>query len=520
MDEALLAKVLARPGAALRRLKKKDAEESLLAFVRLTWHVIEPKRRFVEGWALHAIVDHLEAIHRGEFEKPKLLISCPPGMSKSLLTCVFFPAWEWGPRNRPDLRYICASYSDKLSRRDSRRCRRLIQSPIYQELWGDRFQLEADQNAVERFGNDHTGWRLATSVRGLGTGERGDRFIIDDALSVKDAESDAVRRETRRWFCEVTGTRINDPEDGPQPDEQGEEDDEGAKASAFLAIGQRVHVADISGLILKSLPGWTHLCMPMEFERNHPFPSTSPRFKDPRTEEGELLFPERFSRRYIDEDLKPTLMAEGGSYAVAAQLQQRPVPREGGMFQKQWFKPLSVRPAANAFRIVVRGWDLAASKGGRGARTAGVLIGITIDKRIVIMDADVGRLSPGEAESRVKWNAEHDAPLTRNVSLPQDPGQAGVAQKEAFARLLHGFNVHVSPETGTKEDRAKLLAAQAELGNVYVVDGPWVEEYIREMTEFPNGDLADQVDASSRGYAYLVQNPERAKTSSGGRIIE
>ena len=58
------------------------------------------------------------------------------------------------------------------------KCRRLLQSPWYQSRWGDRFQLTGDQNAEERFENNKTGHRLATSVGGVATGEGGNRVVL------------------------------------------------------------------------------------------------------------------------------------------------------------------------------------------------------------------------------------------------------------------------------------------------------------------------------------------------------
>ena len=67
----------------------------LMQFMRDHWHVLEPDTPMVEGWALYAIVQHLEAVTFGEGRR--LLMNVSPGSSKSLTTCVFWPTWEWGP---------------------------------------------------------------------------------------------------------------------------------------------------------------------------------------------------------------------------------------------------------------------------------------------------------------------------------------------------------------------------------------------------------------------------------------
>src|SRR4030095_3616130 len=77
--------------------ERQACRGGLIHFVRYFWHILEPKTRFVEGWPLEAICEHLEAVTFGEITK--LLMNVPPGFMKSLLTDVLWPAWEWGPMN-------------------------------------------------------------------------------------------------------------------------------------------------------------------------------------------------------------------------------------------------------------------------------------------------------------------------------------------------------------------------------------------------------------------------------------
>ena len=88
------------------------------------------------------------------------------------------PAWTW--TIQPQKRFLFASYASSLSVRDSVKCRRLIDSPWYQTHFGESFKLTGDQNQKQRFENDKTGHRIATSVDGALTGEGGDIIVIDD----------------------------------------------------------------------------------------------------------------------------------------------------------------------------------------------------------------------------------------------------------------------------------------------------------------------------------------------------
>src|SRR5512143_851701 len=111
------------------RLCQQASEGSLLAFAEYVWPVVEPAIPFIKGWAIGAIAEHLEAVTNGEIRR--LLINVPPGFTKSLMTDVFWPAWEWGPQNMPWMRYMCAAYSNHLTERDNMRCRNIVISDRY-----------------------------------------------------------------------------------------------------------------------------------------------------------------------------------------------------------------------------------------------------------------------------------------------------------------------------------------------------------------------------------------------------
>lgn len=477
-------------------LNKLVSEDSLINFAEVMWPVIEPGRDFVRGWAIEAVCDHLEAVSRGEIRK--LLINVPPGLMKSLSTNVLWPAWEWGPRNRPDLRYIGASYSQDLTIRDNRRCRQIIESPMYQALWGDRVQLTSDQNAKVRYDTTKRGFKIATSIGGVATGERGDRFVIDDPHNVKTAESETKLEEVAQWFTEVVPTRVND-----------------INLSAFVVIMQRVHERDVSGLILAQELGYEHLELPMEYEPSRKC-YTSIGFEDPRTEEGELLFPERFDEEGV-KDLKKTLSAWGGQYAVSGQLQQRPTPRGGGMFkvdkEEVMRRAVEVAPAGGR---PVRGWDIAGSTRKKSPFTASVRMKI-VRNTIYIEDVTRERKEIEEAEQHIIDTAREDRTAV-DQDLPQDPGQSGKSQKRALAKQLAGLSFSFSPETGSKEDRAIPFASQWNAGNVVLVKGPWNDAYLAELSVFPRGEFKDQVDATSRAYARLLMRYE-APPPEGGDVI-
>src|SRR5262249_46157765 len=174
------------------------------------WKVLEPATQFIEGWPMEAVCEHLEAVTFGEINR--LLINVPPGFCKSLIVDVFWPAWEWGPMRMAHLRYVAFSYTARLTDRDNERFSILICSGEYQALYGDA--VVVDKTGQKKISNTLMGWKLASSIGGVGTGERGDRIIFDDPHNVREAESEIVRTDTVTWFREGMSNRLNDPTSG------------------------------------------------------------------------------------------------------------------------------------------------------------------------------------------------------------------------------------------------------------------------------------------------------------------
>jgi len=481
------ARLLKRP-SLLDEIDRELAGRSFGRFVQLAWHVVEPSTPFVAGWHIAAIVKHLEAVSSGDIRN--LLINVPPRHMKSLLVSVFWPAWEW--IRWPERRWLYSSYGAQLSIRDSIKCRRLIESGWYQERWGDRYALTSDQNTKGRFDNNRSGYRLSTSVGGAATGEGGDRIVCDDPHNVQEAESDSVRKGTLDWWDVVMSTRMNDP-----------------KRAAKVIVMQRCHQQDLSGHVLEQ-GGWEHLCLPAEFEAVSR--TTSIGWSDPRTEPGELLWPERFGPKEIA-DLKVSM----GSYAAAGQLQQRPSPSGGGIIKRHWFRYWQL-PGANlppvmvkwpdgtlaAVRAVdlprnmpeqVQSWDCAF----KDQETSDYVVGQAwgrLGSLYFLGDQIRGRMNfPATMNAVRDLSARFPGTLAK---LIEDKAN-GSAVIQMLCVEIPGI-LPVNPEGG-KIARAAAVSPLVEAGNVYLphpLYAPWVNDFIEECAAFPNGAHDDQVDAMTQ----------------------
>lgn len=163
---------------------------------------------------------------------------------------------------------------------------------------------------------------------------------------------------------------------------------------------------------------------------------------------------------------------------------------------------------------MARGWDLASTpktEANDPDWTAGCLIGETPDKQIVVLDHRRDRLGPHGVERMIRNTATQDGREV-DVSLPQDPGQAGKSQIASLTKMLAGYTTRSSPETGDKITRFGPFSSQAEAGNVFVVRGAWNEDWFRALEAFPEAAHDDDVDATSRAYNHLVMH-RKGKTS-------
>jgi predicted phage terminase large subunit-like protein len=96
------------------------------------------------------------------------------------------------------------------------------------------------------------------------------------------------------------------------------------------------------------------------------------------------------------------------------------------------------------------------------------------------------------------------------IALSIDPGQAGKEQAASLTTMLAGYRVTSVRETGPKETRAEPLSAQWQVGNVDLVEGPWVKDYLNEMESFPSPDAHDDyVDASSGAFLECISGADK-----------
>ena len=448
----------------LASIERELCSRSLAEFAKRAWHVLEPAQELKWGWALDAICLHLEAVTDGRITR--LLINVPPGTMKSLLVGVIWPAWEWGPQGLPEMRYVGTAHEEQLAIRDSRRCREVIKSEWYRELWP--IELSRDLDGKKEFGNTNQGFRQARSFTSM-TGVRGDRIMLDDPISADSANSPAKLEAARIAFTETLPTRVN------------------SEKSAIVVVMQRLNEKDVSGVILDMGLPYTHLCIPMRYDPiNHC--TTSIGWTDPRSADGELMFPERFGEKQVKE-LEATL----GSYGTAGQLQQSPAPRGGGIIKTEWYNYYTILP-----KLEWRGIFADTAQKAKEEHDYSVFEcwGRSTTGQAVLIDLVRGKWEAPEllTVARAFWFKHLKLNTdTKLIAMNVEDKVSGTGLIQTLRR--EGVPILPIQRNNDKISRGHDAAPSIESGNVLLpIDAPWLSDLLAESEKFPAGANDDQLD--------------------------
>jgi predicted phage terminase large subunit-like protein len=466
---------------------------SFRAFVHAAWPLIEPGRELGWNWHLDILCEYLEAVARRD--ETRLVINVPPRTMKSILVNVMFPVWVW--LNQPSHQFLNVSSDVGLATRDSMRSRRIIESEWFQRRWGGSVTLASDQNAKQWYENTANGHRQALGILANVTGRGADTILVDDPHDAKGAQSDAERAAVLSAFDDALQSRLNDQTTG-----------------AIVIIMQRLHDQDLAGHVLAK-GGWTHVCLPMEFE-----PGRVDGYDlDPRTKPGELLWPERFPAKVI-----ARMKTDMTPYAYSGQYQQRPTPAEGGILKRAWWRSWPGDKALPACESVVICWDGAFQAKESNDFTAATVWGVFFNEQdqrhnAILLErynkqTDFPELRKEARELYLKHEADVVLiePKATGKPLVQELRRAGVPAME--------WQPERSGKGRELDKTARTHAASTVLwgGAVWYPtrkDGTpfaWVSEVVDQCAAFPNAAHDDLTDTCSMAWLYLRRGYQVAVT--------
>jgi predicted phage terminase large subunit-like protein len=424
---------------------------------------------FAQTWHTKLLNDTLDAVLRRDLDR--LIVSMPPRHGKTEACSICLPAYALG-RN-PNEQIIAASYTALLARRNNRQVQRLMLSPQYGHVFTNAQlsdkpvrQRQRTTDAFEMLGTNG-GYKCA----GVGGGITGFGFtigIIDDPIkSREDAESGLKREKVWDWYLNDFLTRAQ-------------------KGAVQIVVMTRWHEDDLAGRLLNGPDGWHYLKLPA-------LATGTLHAGDPRTE-GEALWPDYMGTEALDRR-----EAELGAYAFSALYQQRPTPRDGGLFKTD---RILIEDSPERPSRMVRYYDLAITTKSTSDYSASVCVGMGKDGRIIVWDAWRGRHTLPDLQKIIARQAKIDGTA---VPIVLEAEKAGIIGADYLMRMpeLAGHTVKLDTPKGDKYSRASPIAARSEAGLLIFRAGEWNKPLLDELSVFPNGAHDDQVDALSGGYNYL-----------------
>ncbi|MEL7110444.1 MAG: phage terminase large subunit [Pseudomonadota bacterium] len=451
---------------------KAALRSDLKAFIEKSFETVDGRNTFSDNWHIDAIAHQLTRCYNGETKR--LIITQPPRSLKSISSSVALVAWALG--QDPTLRIICVSYSKDLALMLSRQCRLVMESDWYGEVFPHtRLARSSDAELTTTAG----GGRVATSIDGTLTGRGADIIIIDDPLNATDALSSAQRKHVIEWYRGTLSTRLNDK-----------------KSGRIILTMQRLHEEDLAGHLLEE-GGFEHLNLPAIAIDDEDIEIAPNRFHNRKV--GEFLHPAREGEKELNEARRNL-----GTLGFSAQYMQQPLPAEGNLVKREWFKSYGSVAKADYARIV-QSWDLASSTKPTADYSACVTA-ITIAKAVYVVDVWRGRKLYPDLRQKI---IEHANRLGATDVLIEKAGPGESMLQELRATHIEGLPrpLSIQPK-GDKAVRLEAVSAMIERGDVWLPDqAEWLGSFLAELLGFPNAKHDDRVDAFSQLLNWVRKQP-------------
>lgn len=437
------------------------------------------------------LVDLYAGVYR-ELGYIGVIVEEPPRHGKSELCSHYNPAWYIG--TKPDDRAILVSYEATFAASWGRKTRDTL-IECGDEVFG--IEINPRSNAADRWDvRGRRGGMYTAGILGGITGKGANALILDDVVkNAQEANSEIIRERHWTEYKQTFRTRL-------EPD------------GVIFVIGTRWHEDDLIGRLLAaqgdSREGVDHPLFDESGDRflrvrlpaiaevpDEEFPDEDPLGRAP----GEELFPERWPKRL----LKPLM----NTTTWPSLYQQRPAPKEGGLFKVENFEV--VPHPGGKFKKIVRRFDLAATEEKPSSDpdyTVGLCLAEHADGLYYVLDIVRGRWEPAGVERTLRDTKVRDVKMFSGrckFTVEREMGSAGKLYARHLARkIFRGVNFRAIPSTGSKMLRADTVAAASERKEIKLVKGPWNRDFLHEARHFPFGTHDDIIDALSGAYEDLT----------------
>ncbi|HAH36204.1 MAG TPA: hypothetical protein DCL81_06660 [Algoriphagus sp.] len=450
----------------LEELEKREFQEestsTFMNFVKVIWS------DFIEGDHHYKMAEAFDKIATGKLKR--LIINMPPRHTKSEFASHLFPAYLLG--KNPKLKIIEATHTADLAINFGRKVRDLIDRDDYNQLFPDT-ALKADSRSAGKWLTNKGGEYYAAGTGGALAGRGADLFIIDDPHSEQDAMSDKAMDDAYEWY--MTG-----PRQRLQP------------GGAIVIVMTRWSKRDLTGRLIKR--------MTQEKEADQweliEFPAILP--------SGNPLWGNFWKLTELD-----SIKASVSPSKWASQYMQRPTGEGISIIPKEWFQIWEEEKPPKC-DYIIQSYDTAFLKSERADYTAITTWGVFYpegkigeemytgnDAHLILIDCIKERFDFPELKAEALRLYEFWQPDTVIIEAKA----SGLPLVQELRRVGIPVNTFSPGKGQDKIARLNSVSPIFQDGRIWSPENRWGEELMEEVSDFPNGENDDLVDATTLALA-------------------
>ena len=450
----------------LEELEKREFQEkstsTFMDFVVTIWE------EFISGDHHKKMAKAFDDIASGKLKR--LIINMPPRHTKSEFASHLFPAYLLG--KNPKLKIIEATHTADLAINIGRKVRDLIDSEEYHELFPET-ELKADSRSAGKWLTNKGGEYYAAGIGGALAGRGADLFIIDDPHSEQDAMSDKAMEEAYEWFMAGPRQRL-------QP------------GGAIVIVMTRWSKKDLTGRLIKKMAQDQGADQWQVIE----FPAILP--------SGNSLWKEFWKLEELE-----SIKASVSPSKWAAQYMQRPTGEGISIIPKEWFMVWENEKPPKC-EYLIQSYDTAFLKSERADFTAITTWGVWYpegkigeemytgnDAHLILIDCIKERFDFPELKAEALRLYDFWQPDTVIIEAKA----SGLPLVQELRRVGIPVNTFSPGKGQDKIARLNSVSPIFQDGRVWIPENRWGEELMEEVSDFPNGENDDLVDATTLALA-------------------
>jgi len=365
-----------------------------------------------------------------------------------------------------------ATHTADLAVNFGRKVRDLIDGEEYAALFPET-ELKADSRSAGKWLTNKGGEYYAAGIGGALAGRGADLFIIDDPHSEQDAMSDKAMDEAYEWFMAGPRQRL-------QP------------GGAIVIVMTRWNKKDLTGRLIKKMA------------------------QDPGADQWEVIeFPAilpsgkpLWNNFWKLEELE-SIKASVSPGKWAAQYMQRPTGEGISIIPKDWFMIWDAEKPPKC-DYLIQSFDTAFLKSERADYTAITTWGVFYpegkigeehyhgdEAHLILIDCIKERYDFPELKAEALRLYEYWQPDTIIIEAKA----SGLPLVQELRRIGIPVNTFSPGKGQDKIARLNSVSPIFQDGRVWIPDNRWGEELMDEVSDFPNGENDDLVDATTLALA-------------------